>query len=1027
MRDDDPNPVSPPDQGDPPKPIAFGPFRLLLAERRLERDGKSVHIGGRALDILIALAAQSGRVVSKARLSEAAWPGMVVEEANLRFHIGELRKVLDRDAPSESFITTVAGRGYYLAARGDQPVIRTGHGPTADDDTSRTLVGREAEEAELERLLNQAAEGQAQFAFVVGDAGVGKTALTAGFAHKAAFAGARAVTGSCLPGNAETDPYHPILDILTRLTADGPEDFAAIVLRVAPAWAVQLPMIAEEAIAGSLQDVVGATHHRMARELCALLEIVAQQQLLVLVVEDIQWADLATLDLLRAMATRRLKAKLLVVATLRYPWMEPSASSRAARLLSESLSVYRLATEIPLSPLTRDDVVKFLTRTTGLRPASELSLHLFARSGGNPLFMRTMIDYWLQNGLVTPNQDGSLAGAADVFELKTPPTLTRLIDGEIERLEPDRQRVIHAACLSEGVFSAAINHSATHLTEPAFGEVCEDLARTSGLIERAETLSLPDGRRIQGYTFRHVILRDVAYGRQSASQRAAAHAAVAAEMENIYRQDPAPVASTLARHFLEAQDWVSAARYLRLAARVALRRFSRREAAAALEQALAVAAHFPADQRLGAEVEIKEELATILAGALDPRAPALCDEVVAEAAKAGRPDILCRALLVVALMLGWTDLDASLDRFREVLLRSDALTDPAERAWIRSQAHAWCSFAVGWDLAHAEGCEAAIEELRRLSDPVALNAGLVNYTLILYASSRYLEAHETLVASIEVLDTNARDNRIDLTLPHWLWRVGVPLSLLYAGRLQPAFGAFQSSAQALLRNGDVSRAVTVQLHAALGHILLQDFETAAALVEAATTFSPTADAATIGLNEKQMELIVGGLAACGLGRPDEALDHLSRARADALRRPTVTSWLWRMVIAWGMTDACLAAGDVAAARAQADEFHALAYRTQERTWRAMACETGARVALAEGELSTAQARLREGWKETDLGPLPLVEWRLHAVEAAVRSAAGDPDGGAHHRQACADALAALAETLPPGHPTREALRSARPI
>jgi ATP/maltotriose-dependent transcriptional regulator MalT len=198
-------------------------------------------------------------------------------------------------------------------------------------------------------------------------------------------------------------------------------------------------------------------------------------------------------------------------------------------------------------------------------------------------------------------------------------------------------------------------------------------------------------------------------------------------------------------------------------------------------------------------------------------------------------------------------------------------------------------------------------------------------------------------------------------------------------------------------------------------------------VEAAAKFGPKVEAVAIGLNEKQMEMIVGGLAARGLGRPDEALDRLSRAREDALRHPIVTTWFWRMVIAWGMTDACLAAGDVAAARARSDEFHALAYRTHERTWRAMACETGARVALAEGQLSTAQARVREGWKETDLGPLPLVEWRLHAVEAAARSAAGDPDGAARHRQACADALAALAQTLPEGHSVRAALRSAEPI
>jgi hypothetical protein len=183
----------------------------------------------------------------------------------------------------------------------------------------------------------------------------------------------------------------------------------------------------------------------------------------------------------------------------------------------------------------------------------------------------------------------------------------------------------------------------------------------------------------------------------------------------------------------------------------------------------------------------------------------------------------------------------------------------------------------------------------------------------------------------------------------------------------------------------------------------------------------------MGLNEKQMEMIVGGLSARGLGQPVKALDRLTRARADALRRPTVTSWLWRMVIAWGMTDACLASEDLAAARVRAKELHALAYRTQERTWRAMACETGARVALADGELSTAQAQLREGWKEIDLGPLPLVEWRLHAVEEAVCSARGDFEGAARRRQARDDALAALARTLPEGHAAREALLSAQPI
>ena len=1027
MSENDPRSVRPDAASEAVGPVAFGPFRLLLAERRLERDGKTVHVGGRALDILIALAAQPGRVVSKAQLSEAAWPDMVVEEVNLRFHIGELRKVLDRDRPGESFITTVAGRGYYLTARVDQPAIALA--PPADDDARPALVGREAEEAELGRLLNRAAAGEAQFAFVTGEAGFGKTALVASFVRSAAAAGARAVTGCCLPGSAETDPYHPILDILTRLAgADGPVGFAAAVSRVAPTWAVQLPMIAAEATAGSWQEVLGATHHRMARELCALLESVARQQLLVLVVEDIQWADLATLDLLRAMANRHLKAKLLVVATLRYPSTAPAPSSQSARLLSGSLSVYHLATEIPLSALTRADVAEYLTRMTGLRPAAELSTHLHARSGGNPLFMRTMFEHWLHDGLVTPSQDGwALPGAHDISELKTPPTLARLIEGGIEQLEPDRQRVIHAASVSRGVFSAAINHVASPLDEAAFEEACEDLARTTALIRRAEALSLPDGRRVQSYAFRHEILRDVAYERQSASQAAAAHAAVAAEIETIYRQDPAPVASTLAQHFLGAQDWLSAVKYLRLAARVALGRFSTREAAAALEQALALAQHCPLETRDEIEVEIREELTPIQAGPFDPTALDRYGQLAADAGRVGRLDIQCRAILGQALVSAWSDLGRAVELFQTAIVLSQGLTDAPERARIAAYAHAWCSWVVGWDADHAAGCEAAVEELRRLGDPIALNAGLVDWTRILFSSARYLEGYETIVASVEFLAASPRDNRVDLSLPHWQLRIGMPWCQLFAGDLGVAFELFRSGVQSYLRNEDPVRAAVVQFFEALGYILIQDFRSAAALVQDAVDFCSAGDSTVLTPNEKEMELAVRGVAALGEGDTAAAVRWLTLADQDSRHRRTVTTWYWGMVIGWGLTDACLAAGDLDAAREHAKAFQALASSTRERTWRALACESGARIALADGDLATAGAQLARGWDETAAGPLPLVAWRLHAVEAAVRSAAGDAGGAAHHHRASADALAALAETLPPDHPTRESLGSARPI
>jgi hypothetical protein len=478
---------------------------------------------------------------------------------------------------------------------------------------------------------------------------------------------------------------------------------------------------------------------------------------------------------------------------------------------------------------------------------------------------------------------------------------------------------------------------------------------------------------------------------------------------------------------MEAQDWASAVKYLRLAARVALGRFSPREAAAALEQALAAAQNYPPAARAEIEVEIKEELAPIYGGSLDPRAPQLFAQLVSDAARVGRIDIQCWALIGQAVTAGWSDWNLSLKPFGEALVLSERLADAAERARIRTHAHSWCSWGAGWDAAHAAGCEAAVEELRRLGDPVALAEGLANYAKVLLSSARYMEGYETIASSVEVLATGARDSRADLSLPYWHMRLGMPWCLLFAGRLGQSFELSKVGVKILLGNAEFGRAATLQFYEALGHILVQDFAAAAALVEEAVGFCTGAGSAVLTPNEKQMEMAVRGLSALGQGEPAAAMGWLEEAGQEACKRRTLSSWYWGMVIEWAMTDACLAAGQFEAARAHASDLRALAYRTQERTWRALACETGARIALADGDLPGADARLREGWEATRPGPLPQAEWRLHAVEAAVRSAAGDPDGAARHRQACADALAALAQTLPDGHSARETLRSARPV
>src|SRR5437773_6306625 len=101
--------------------LSFGPFNLLVSERLLTRDGVPVDLGGRALDILIALISAPNEIVSKNDLMSRIWPDVTVEEGSLRFHMASLRKALGDGKDGARYITTLAGRGYCFVA----PVSRS--------------------------------------------------------------------------------------------------------------------------------------------------------------------------------------------------------------------------------------------------------------------------------------------------------------------------------------------------------------------------------------------------------------------------------------------------------------------------------------------------------------------------------------------------------------------------------------------------------------------------------------------------------------------------------------------------------------------------------------------------------------------------------------------------------------------------------------------------------------------------------------------------------------------------------------
>src|SRR5580692_8292417 len=92
--------------------ISFGPFRLIVSERLLTREGTAVELGARGLDALTVLVSRPNEIVSKRDLLAQVWPDSVVDESSLRFHIASLRNALGDGRDGARYISTIAGRGY---------------------------------------------------------------------------------------------------------------------------------------------------------------------------------------------------------------------------------------------------------------------------------------------------------------------------------------------------------------------------------------------------------------------------------------------------------------------------------------------------------------------------------------------------------------------------------------------------------------------------------------------------------------------------------------------------------------------------------------------------------------------------------------------------------------------------------------------------------------------------------------------------------------------------------------------------
>ncbi len=473
------------------------------------------------------------------------------------------------------------------------------------------LVGRAAAFTQLVGSFQEARQGQPQAVLVEGEAGIGKTRLASEFVAWARAQGAEVLSGHAFEMGGRL-PYQPLIEALrTRLEAENaPEDllddlWLAELARLLPELRVRYPDLP-----APTEDELTA-RGQLFEAVARLLDALAQRAPLVLLLDDLQWADGASLDLLRYLgyAWSRHGSRVLLLGTVRSEGLELDAQL-AAQLsdLGRDLPL----TQVPLQPLSQAQTLQLLEALVGERrepgtavptsagseralasgtPLVGLGDVLFARTGGQPLYLLETLKLLRERQWLLPqlDADGSwrleptgemtaaLAQERSRREL-LPPSVRAMILARLLKLAPAARRLVMAGAVLGSQASARLLWQVAVLGMQDGLEALEEAIKSGFLREEQAGAG-----RVGRYRFAHDLMREVVYTELGAARRQVLHQRALERLSNEGAR-----ASELAYHALLAGEDERAARYSVQAGDEALAVFAVDEAIGHYQQARAL-------------------------------------------------------------------------------------------------------------------------------------------------------------------------------------------------------------------------------------------------------------------------------------------------------------------------------------------------------------------------------------------------------------------------------------------------------
>ena len=591
------------------------------------------------------------------------------------------------------------------------------------------LVGRTRELEQLIAALDDAGAGHGRTVILAGEGGVGKTRLAKRVAEDATRRGWNVAMGRAYPVETGVpyalfgDALLPLLRALdpSRLqvmTRGGNADLAHLFPALAP-----VPERERAAARGDSAEFKS----RLLWNFTQFLSRFAAKQPLVIVLENLQWADASSLELLHFVARQIAGERIFLLCT--YNDAERDANP-TLRTTEQSLVSLGVASSVLLQPLSRAETEELVRSaySADLSAAREFASLLYGWTRGNPFFVEETLKSLVESGTLYQADGRWLGWEVDALDL--PRSIREAVAARVGRLTPDARGVANLAAVVGTRSTYEVLRSVSGLSERALLAALDELRAQRVLVESA------DAGEVQ-YDFAHPMVQDTLYSELGRARARLLHATVADALEKHYAEHSTDHADELAFHFARADARAAApkaVKYLSAAGRSALDRHANREAADYLSAALDLSDRSPGETLMGGR-SLAEDLAQARQrlGEYD-LAMSLWRRARADAAAAGDQRRLAAIERRMGLACYWSGRhEEALEHYAAALLAAQGSGD--DRQFARVQlARGVCLNSIGRQSDAQQVVHGALTIAERLED-TALLARVHRVLLLFHAWS----------------------------------------------------------------------------------------------------------------------------------------------------------------------------------------------------------------------------------------------------------------------------------------------------